>query len=138
MIAGSGSFRGAGRKQPGAPLGNRGKRQHIEAFLGLAREIHEHHAHDKTGVAIAVAGDDHTVAMNSLAGAADEIHGHFSPERKRLFRSELKPVLADANIVCGEGELRSIFLNLCRLENPRSVEFARAHSLDMSNLSYKD
>jgi hypothetical protein len=37
----------------------------------------------------------------------------------------------------GEGKLRPIFLNLCRLKNPRGVEFAGAHNLDMSNLSYK-
>jgi len=118
-------------------LRHRRERQCIEAFLGLAGEIHQHHAHDVAGVAIAVAGDDDAVTMDFLPGAADQVHGHFGPKRKRFLRSELKAVFADANVVCGEGKLRSIFLGLCRLKNPRGVEFARAHNLDMSKLSYK-
>ena len=48
-----------------------------------------------------------------------------------------KAVFADADVVGGKCQLGLIFLNLGRLKNPRGVEFARAHNLDMSNLSYK-
>lgn len=113
------------------------EREVVEAFLGLAREIHEHHADNEAGVAIAMAGDDNAVTMDFLTSATDEVHGHFRPERKRPLRAELEAVFADADVVGGEGKLCSIFLNLYRLENPRGVEFARAHILDMSNVSYK-
>lgn len=55
----------------------------------MAGEIHENHAYDVTGVAIAMAGDHYTVAVDLFAGAADQIHGHFGPKRKRFVRSEL-------------------------------------------------
>lgn len=84
-----------------------------------------------------MAGNDNTMAMDFLPRAADEVHRHFGPKRKRFIRSKLKAVFAYANIVCREGKLRPILLNLYRLENPRGVEFARAHNLDMSKLSYK-
>lgn len=86
---------------------------------------------------VPVARDDDTMAMYFLPGPADQVHGHFRPERKWLLRTKLQAVLPNADVMRGEGKLRPIFLNLCRLKNPRGVEFAGAHNLDMSNLSYK-
>lgn len=88
------------------------ERQHVETFLRLARKVHENHAHDVPGVTVTVAGNNDTVAMNLFAGAADQVHGHFSPKRKRFLRSKLEAVFPDADVASGKGELGSIFLNL--------------------------
>ena len=102
-------------------LGEAGERQHIQAFLGLTGEIHQNHAHDVTGMPVTMAGDDHAVAVDFFSRPADQIHGHFCPEGKRLFRAKLKAVLSNADVVRGEAKLGPIFLQFERLENPRGI-----------------
>ena len=52
-------------------LGDCRERQQVQAFLGLARQVHENHAHNKAGVAIPVAGDHNTVTMDFFTRSAD-------------------------------------------------------------------
>jgi hypothetical protein len=95
--------------------------EHIQSFLGLAGEVHQHHAHDVTRMAVPVARHNDTMAMDFFTGAANEVDRHFGPKAERLLRSKLEAVLPNADVVEREADLRPIVFQPERLENPRGV-----------------
>lgn len=96
-----------------------GKRQRIQPLLPLPRKVHQDHADDIPCVPVAMARHDHSVTVNFFPGAANEVDGHFRPERKGLSRSELQAIFPYADVLRGQSELGPIFLE--HLENPRGV-----------------
>lgn len=102
-------------------LGEAGESEGIEPLLGLAGEVHQDHAHDVTGVPVAVAGDDDAVAMDFFARPTKKVDRHFGPKAERVFGAKLEAVFANADVGSREADLRPILPHGGRLENPRGV-----------------
>lgn len=100
----------------------------VQLLLVLWGHPGEHHGNLETGVAIAGAGDDHTVAGQFLTLVGGEVHRHFGPHRDRSCRAKLDAVFAEEYLIGGQIEEGRAVGNLARGLESVWVDLTSAHS----------